>query len=148
MNPSIDKTMEILLVEDNPADVELTIEAFKARESKSNISVVTDGQMAINYLQKNAGFEEAITPDLVLLDLNLPKLNGREVLNFIKNSADLNQIPVIILTTSESHQDIRISYELHANCYITKPVDFNKFLAITDSIENFWFKTVKLPSTY
>ena len=140
--------MNLLLVEDNPGDVRLTIEAIK--ESRIyhlvNLSVVADGVEALRFLKKEGPYHEANTPDLILLDLNLPKMDGRRVLEAIKRDQDLRKIPVVVLTTSDAKQDIMKSYELHANCYITKPVDINSFIEVIRSIENFWFNIVKLPS--
>lgn len=140
--------MNLLLVEDNPGDVRLTIEAIK--ESKIyhlvNLSVVPDGVEALRFLKKEGSYHEANTPDLILLDLNLPKMDGRRVLEAIKRDHELRKIPVVVLTTSDARQDIMKSYELHANCYITKPVDINSFIEVIRSIENFWFNIVKLPS--
>ena len=139
------RTVEILLVDDNPGDIRLTQEALKDSKVLNNLNVVEDGLEALNYLRKKGKFKNEVTPDLILLDLNLPKRNGREVLSEIKNDELLKCIPVVILTISRAEEDILKSYELHANCYITKPVDMNQFVKIVRSIENFWFSIVKLP---
>ena len=138
------KPIQILLVEDNPGDVFLAKEALKESKMYSNLIVVHDGQEAMDYLiQKN--HPDAVRPDLILLDLNLPRKTGYEVLEEIKNDNRLSRIPVVILTSSEEETDIVRTYSLHANAYITKPLDLNQFIKIVDSIENFWFTVVKLP---
>lgn len=139
------RPVEILLVDDNPGDIRLTQEALKDSKVLNNLHVVEDGLEALNFLKKKGEFKNEVTPDLVLLDLNLPKRNGREVLSEIKEDELLKHIPVVILTISRAEEDIFKSYELHANCYITKPVDMNQFVKIVRSIENFWFSIVKLP---
>jgi CheY-like chemotaxis protein len=139
------RTIEILLVDDNPGDIRLTQEALKDSKVLNNLHVVEDGLEALKYLRKKGEFKNEVTPDLILLDLNLPKRNGREVLSEIKEDELLKHIPVVILTISRAEEDILKSYELHANCYITKPVDMNQFVKIVRSIENFWFSIVKLP---
>ncbi len=139
------RTVEILLVDDNPGDIRLTQEALKDSKVLNNLHVVEDGLEALNYLRKKGEFKNEVTPDLILLDLILPKRNGREVLSEIKEDELLKYIPVVILTISRAEEDILKSYELHANCYITKPVDMNQFVKIVRSIENFWFSIVKLP---
>ncbi len=150
LNPSIpmkeNKIIEILLVEDNPGDVRLTKEALKEGSVPSNMNVVMDGAEAILYLQKEGKYEDSPRPDLILLDLNLPKKDGREVLSTIKNDSSLKRIPVVVLTTSNAETDILKAYDLHANCYITKPVDFNKFIDVINAIEQFWLTMVRLPS--
>lgn len=138
--------MNILLIEDNPGDVRLAQEAFKEGNINVNLDVVMDGMEAINFLRKVGEYENALTPDLVLLDLNLPKKDGREVLSDIKADPALRSIPVVILTTSNSEQDILNSYNLHVNCYINKPVDFDRFFDIIQKIEDFWLQTAILPS--
>lgn len=146
---SMDNTrrpINILLVEDNPGDVRLTQEAFREGNIKVNIEVARDGVEAISYLRKQAPFLEAILPDLILLDLNLPKKDGREVLAEIKNDPDLKRIPVVVLTTSNAEADILKSYNLHVNSYINKPVDFDRFFEIVQKIEDFWLTTAVLPS--
>ncbi|MEL6673122.1 MAG: response regulator [Bacteroidota bacterium] len=142
------QTMNILLVEDNPGDVRLTEEAFRESnpERDINLEVVTDGEQALAYLKRIGQYTEARTPDIIFLDLNLPKKDGREVLANIKQDPALKMIPVVVLTTSEAEVDIAKSYDLYANCYITKPVDISKFIEVIRSIEHFWFRVVKLPS--
>jgi chemotaxis family two-component system response regulator Rcp1 len=137
--------IEILLVEDNPGDVRLTIEALKEGKVANEINVAADGIEALAFLRREGKYENAPKPDLILLDLNLPKKNGREVLAEIKMNPHLKCIPVVILTSSQAEKDIVTTYNLHANCYITKPVDFDQFIKVVKSIENFWFKVVKLP---
>ena len=136
-----------MLVEDNPGDVRLTEEALKEGKVINRLSVVPDGVEAIEYLRKRGDYASAATPDLVLLDLNLPKKDGREVLAEVKQDPDLRKIPVVVLTTSRDEQDILKSYDLHANCYITKPVDFEQFIRVVRAIEDFWLSVVKLPSS-
>lgn len=137
--------IEILLVEDNPGDVRLTIEALKEGKVSNKINVAADGIEALAFLRREGKYENAPKPDLILLDLNLPKKNGREVLAEIKTDSRLKCIPVVILTSSQAEKDIVTTYNLHANCYITKPVDFGQFIDVVKSIENFWFTVVKLP---
>jgi CheY-like chemotaxis protein len=139
------KPMEVLLVEDSPGDVRLTREAFKDAKVLINLHVASDGTEAMAFLKRDGGHTNAPRPDLILLDLNLPKKDGREVLGEIKESPTLKSIPVVILTTSASDADILKSYLLHANCYITKPVDLKGFLNVVKSIDNFWLSVVKLP---
>ncbi len=127
---NIIRPVEILLVDDNPGDIRLTQEAFKESKIINNLNVVEDGAEAIDFLKKIGKYENVVTPDLILLDLNLPKKNGREVLAEIKEDKILRQIPVVILTISTAEEDILKSYKLHANCYITKPVDMNQFIKI------------------
>lgn len=141
-----DRPIEILLVEDNPADVRLTMEAFKDAKVRNRIAVVNDGVNAIEYLMQRGAYVGVARPDMVLLDLNLPRKDGREVLQEIKEHPDLRRIPVVILTTSKEEQDILKSYNLHANCYINKPVDFDQFMNVITTIEEFWLTVVKLPS--
>lgn len=142
--PTLDP-IEILLVEDNPGDVRLTQEALKEGKIKNNLHVVGDGKEALAYLHREEKYKNSIRPDLILLDLNLPKLDGREVLSKIKNDPSLKRIPVVVLTTSDAEQDITESYNRNANCYITKPVDLDHFVTIVKSIEDFWFSIVRLP---
>jgi two-component system, chemotaxis family, response regulator Rcp1 len=137
--------VDILLVEDSPEDVELTKEALKEGKFANVLNVVKDGVEAIDYLKKKGKYTSAKRPDLILLDLNLPKKNGHEVLAEIKQDEDLKVIPVAILTTSESEQDVIKTYKMHANCYITKPVDLNQFIKVVKAVEDFWFSIVKLP---
>jgi len=140
-----DRPIEILLVEDNPGDVDLTMEMVEASKVRNVIRNVTDGVEALAYLRRHSPYEDAVRPDLILLDLNIPKKDGRAVLSEIKVDPDLKDIPVVVLTTSEAESDILKSYQLHANCYISKPVDLNKFATIIRSIEDFWLTVVKLP---
>jgi len=140
------RPVNILLVEDNPGDVRLTQEAFKEGRLSINLDVTMDGVEAIKFLRKEGQYENATTPDLILLDLNLPKRDGREVLHEIKTDDHLKRIPVVILTTSSAEQDILKSYNLHVNCYINKPVDFDKFFSIIERIEDFWLSTAILPT--
>ena len=139
------RPIQILLAEDNPDDIELTVEALKDSRVRNRLIVVKDGEEAISYLQGKGKYQHALRPDLILLDLNMPKKNGRDVLREIKNDPRLKRIPVVILTTSQAEEDIAHTYDLHANCYITKPVDFNQFLKVVKSIEDFWLTVVKLP---
>src|SRR5580693_3455888 len=137
--------IEVLLVEDSPGDVRLTLEAFKDAKVHVNLNVASDGAEAMDFLNREGEHANAPRPDLILLDLNLPKKDGREVLEEIKESPTLKSIPVVVLTTSASEGDILRSYKLHANCYITKPVDLPGFLKVIRSIDNFWLSVVKLP---
>lgn len=139
------RPIEILMVEDNPGDVRLTIEALKEGKVRNHLFTVEDGEQAMKYLRREDPYQEASRPDLVLLDLNLPKKNGREVLAEIKDDPELKRIPVVILTVSEAEQDILKSYNLHANCYITKPVNLDRFIEVVKSIEDFWLSVVMLP---
>jgi CheY-like chemotaxis protein len=139
------KVIDILLVEDSPGDVRLTQEALKDAKVLNNLYVARDGVEALDFLRKKGRFEHAVRPDLILLDLNLPRKNGQEVLAEIKADQELKQIPVVILTVSTAEEDIVRSYNLHANCYINKPVEFNSFLDVVKSIEDFWLSVVKLP---
>ena len=141
----LSQNVEILLVEDNPGDIRLIVEVLKEGKIHNNLSVVEDGEEALAYLRREGSYQDAIVPDIILLDLNLPKINGTEVLAEIKKDPLLKYIPVIILTTSEAEQDILKAYDLHANCYITKPVNLEQFLTVVRSIENFWLTIVKLP---
>ena len=145
VNASETRPIEILLVEDSPSDVTLTIEAFEAGKIANKLSCVEDGAEAMAYLRRQGRYSNASRPDLIMLDLNLPGKDGREVLKELKSDPALKMIPVIILTTSSSDKDVMQSYELHANCYITKPVDFKRFIDIVRSIENFWLTVVTLP---
>lgn len=140
------RPINILLIEDNPGDVRLTQEAFKEGRIPINLDVTMDGVEAIKYLHKQEKYASASTPDLILLDLNLPKRDGREVLQDIKADDFLKRIPVVILTTSNAEQDILKSYNLHVNCYINKPVDFDRFFDIIQKIEDFWLTTAILPT--
>jgi two-component system, chemotaxis family, response regulator Rcp1 len=145
MMKSTGKEIEVLLVEDNPGDIQLTKEAFVEGKVHNNLNVVMDGVEAMAFLRKEGKYRDAPRPDLILLDLNLPKMDGREVLAEIKKDEKLMTIPVVILTTSGAEEDIIKTYHLHANCYITKPVDLNQFINVVQSIENFWLTMVKLP---
>jgi CheY-like chemotaxis protein len=137
--------IEILLVEDNPGDVDLAREALENSKIRNTIHVVEDGVEAMDFLYRRGKHSSAPRPDLILLDLNLPKKNGREVLAQIKADGDLKRIPVVILTASKDEEDILKSYNLHANCYITKPIDFHQFVRVVKAIEDFWLTIVKLP---
>ena len=138
--------IEILLVEDNPGDVRLTREALKEGKVYSNLHTVKDGVEAMEFLRHQGRFSGVPRPDIILLDLNLPKKDGREVLAVVKNDADLKHIPVVVLTTSEAEEDVLKSYALHANCYVTKPVDLEKFIVVVKSIDAFWLTVVTLPN--
>jgi chemotaxis family two-component system response regulator Rcp1 len=139
------EAIEILLVEDNPGDVRLTKEALKDSKLHNNLHVVEDGVEALAFLRREGQYNAMPTPDIILLDLNLPRKSGREVLEEIKSSENLKRIPVVVLTTSDDESDILASYNLHANCYITKPVDLSRFITIVKNIKDFWFTIVKLP---
>jgi len=138
--------IEILLIEDNPGDIRLTIEIFKESKFDNILNIAEDGIEAINFLSKKGKFKDKHLPDIIILDLNLPKKHGREVLAEIKEDELFKHIPVIIFTTSQAETDIFKCYELHANCYISKPLNMIKFVKIVKSVENFWFSIVKLPS--
>ena len=140
------RSIEVLLVEDNPGDVRLTMEVLKEEKMLLHVSVVGDGEEALAFLRKEDKYASAAQPDLILLDLNLPKKDGREVLAEIKGDPHLMLIPVVVLTTSTAEQDILKTYELHANCYIKKPVDFEQFTRVVKLIEDFWFTVVVLSS--
>lgn len=137
--------IEILLVEDNMGDIRLTQEAFKEGKVRNNMAIVMDGVEAMEYLRKQGKYADVKRPDVILLDLNLPKKDGREVLAEIKIDPSLKRIPVIVLTTSKAEEDILRSYDLHANCYIQKPVDFGQFIEVIISIEHFWLSIVTIP---
>jgi two-component system, chemotaxis family, response regulator Rcp1 len=145
-NPPNLRPIDILLVEDNPGDVDLTKEALADAKVSNRLHVVDDGAKAIDFLFKKGAYADAPRPDIILLDLNLPKKDGRQVLAEIKADPCLTKIPVVILTTSQAEEDILRSYQLHANCYVTKPVDFKQFLKVVKSIEEFWLTVVKLPN--
>lgn len=148
MNRSTSGTpVEILLVEDNPGDVRLTREALKDAKVRNHLHVVDDGVKALQFLRHEGEYADAVRPDLILLDLNLPRKSGREVLQEIKADPALLQIPVVVLTSSEADQDIAQAYELHANCFVTKPVDLDQFIAVVRSLEDFWLTIVRLPGT-
>jgi two-component system, chemotaxis family, response regulator Rcp1 len=137
--------VEILLVEDNPGDVRLTREALREGKVRNNLSVVDDGVKAVQFLRREGEYADAPRPDLILLDLNLPRMSGPEVLEQIKADPELRSIPVVILTSSQAERDIVRAYELSANCYITKPVDLDQFISVVKTIEDFWFTIVRLP---
>jgi CheY-like chemotaxis protein len=139
------KPIEILLVEDNPGDARLTREALALSKVRNNLHHARDGEEAIAFLRREGHYSSAPTPDLVLLDLNLPRRDGREVLEDIKNDVSLKHIPVVILTSSQADEDILRSYRLHANCFITKPVDLEQLTKVVQGIEQFWFNLVRLP---
>ncbi len=140
------RPIEILLVEDNPGDIRLTVEALKEGKVTNHLSVAKDGQEALDCLYKRGKFSSCPRPDLILLDLNLPRKDGREVLATIKTDRDLMRIPVVVLTTSKAEEDILKSYEHHANCYITKPIDIDDFLKVVRLTEDFWLTIVQLPT--
>ena len=139
------KPIEILLVEDNPDDANLTVDALKAGKLRNRVNVVEDGVEAMSYLRREGKYAAAPRPDIILLDLNLPRKNGREVLAEVKEDPDLKRIPVVIVTTSKSEQDVFEAYNLHANCYITKPADFSEFKQVIRALELFWFQSATLP---
>jgi chemotaxis family two-component system response regulator Rcp1 len=143
--PGAGRPIEILLVEDNKGDVRLTIEGLKEGKVRNNLHVAQDGVEAMDFLRRKGPFKGAVRPDLILLDLNLPRMDGREVLAQLKSDPDFKTIPVVVLTTSRAEQDVLHSYELQANCYITKPVDLEQFITVVKSIEDFWLTIVTLP---
>ncbi len=145
MDNELSSPIEILLVEDNPGDVRLTQEALKEGKILNNLHIAKDGIEAISFLRRDGVYDNAVRPDLILLDLNLPKKDGREVLMEIKKDDKLRRIPVVVLTTSRAEEDIIRTYDCYANCYITKPVDFDQFINVIKSIEDFWLNIVKLP---
>lgn len=140
------RAAEILLVEDNPGDVRLAKEGLKESKVTNNLHVVEDGEEAIAFLRKEGEYSNAVTPDLILLDRNLPKKDGREVLAEIKTDEQLRRFPIVILTTSKAEEDVIKTYNLHANCYVTKPVDLDQFVKIVKSVNSFWFEMVTLPT--
>lgn len=142
-----DKSVEVLLVEDNPGDVRLTREALKESAITHNLNVVSDGVEALAFLRRQGKYALSPRPDIVLLDLNLPKKDGREVLTELKQDPNLRRIPVVVLTTSKAEQDIIKAYDLHANCYVTKPVDLEEFITLVKTIEDFWLTVVRLPGS-
>lgn len=144
-NPGALRVIDILMVEDNPGDVRLTREALKGAKVLHELNVVGDGEAALDYLYKRPPYQAVTRPDLVLLDLNLPRKDGREVLSTIKADPSLKSIPVVILTTSQAEEDVLRAYSLSANCYVTKPVDFDQFTRIVQAIEEFWMTVVTLP---
>jgi len=137
------KVLDILLIEDNPGDVRLILEGFSEGNIAHNIHTVKDGEMAINFLEKGMGYEDSVDPDLILLDLKIPRKNGFEVLEFIKSRSELKDIPVIVLTSSEAEDDILKSYELNANCYVTKPLDVDRYVVMVKAIEEFWITAIR-----
>ena len=141
MNP-----VEMLLVEDNPGDARLAIEALKDAKVHNNLHWVQDGVEAMDFLRRKGNYSDAPRPDVILLDLNLPKKDGREVLADVKADEDLRRIPVVILTISDAEEDVIKTYNLHANCYIRKPIDLDQFVAVVNAIEDFWLTIVKLPT--
>ena len=143
--PDVVLPVEILLIEDNPGDVRLTMEALKEAKVINNLTVLKDGMEALAFLRREGPYAKAPRPHLILLDLNLPKTDGREVLAEVKADEALKRIPVVVLTTSEDEQDVLKSYNLHANCYVTKPVDLERFIKVVRSIEDFWLGIVMLP---
>jgi two-component system, chemotaxis family, response regulator Rcp1 len=145
MNDPQGEPVEILLIEDNPGDVKLTQHALKSAKVMNRMNVVEDGEAAVEYLTRRGRYAGAVRPDLILLDLNLPKLSGREVLARIKTDDDLKTIPVVILTTSDNDHDVIESYKNYANCYVTKPIDLAQFGKVVRTIEDFWLTIVRLP---
>ena len=145
MSSQMGKPVEIMLVEDNPGDVRLTQEALKEGKMLNNLHVVGDGVEALAFLRREGEYADAPRPDVILLDLNLPKKDGREVLAEVKADEDLRRIPVVVLTVSKAEEDILKTYDLHANCYITKPLDLDQFIKVVKAIEDFWLTIVKLP---
>ena len=145
MNQTEGRPIEILLVEDSPSDTELTVEALKDFKVRNHVSIVEDGVQAMRFLRRQGPYAGAPRPDLIMLDLNLPRKDGREALAEIKGDDHLKTIPIVVLTTSRAEQDILRAYQLNANCYINKPVDFNQFLDVVRSIESFWLFVVTLP---
>lgn len=146
MTAEADGTLiEVLLVEDDPGDVLMTQEAFEEHKLRNRLTVVPDGDEALAYLRRQGRYADAVTPDLILLDLNLPRRDGREVLAEIKNDEQLGRIPVVVLTTSQAAEDVQRSYELHANAYVTKPVDFDRFISVVRQIDEFFVSVVRLP---
>jgi CheY-like chemotaxis protein len=139
------KVIDVLLVEDDPGDVLMTREAFEDNKVVNRLQVVSDGVSALTFLRKEGEFADAPTPDLVLLDLNLPRMDGREVLEAMKSDEQLRSIPVVVLTTSEAEEDVVRSYSLHANAYVTKPVDFDRFIEVVRQIDEFFVEVVRLP---
>lgn len=139
------RLIEILLVEDNPGDADLVVEVLEDSRVRNELSIVEDGEEAMDFLYKNGKFSDSPRPDLILLDLNLPKMDGREVLEKIKSDSEFRRIPIVVLTTSKAEEDILRSYDLHANAYIAKPVDINQFINVIRIFEDFWLDIVKLP---
>ena len=141
----VGRPVEFLLVEDNPGDVRLTKEALRDSKVRNNLNVLGDGISALAFLRREPPYENAPRPDIILLDLNLPRMDGREVLSTIKADPRLRRIPVVVIASSEAEQDILRTYDLHVNCYVTKPVDLDQFIKVVQSIENFWLTIVQLP---
>ncbi|HKJ79150.1 MAG TPA: response regulator [Prolixibacteraceae bacterium] len=141
------KPIDILLAEDSPGDADLAKEALEESKLKNRLYTVVDGQEALDFLFKKGKYKNVPRPDLMLLDLNMPRVDGREVLKIVKEDENLRSIPIVILTTSKAEEDIIKSYNLHANCYITKPLDLDKFMEVVHAIENFWISIVALPKT-
>ena len=139
------RTMQVLLVEDNPGDIRLTREAFNEGKLKTNLSVAQDGVEAMAFLRREGKYADAPRPDIIILDLNLPRKDGREVLSELKQDPKLRRIPVVVFTSSKAEQDILRAYDLYANCYITKPVDLEQYLFLVNNVEDFWLMVVKLP---
>jgi len=144
--PRTEQAFEILLVEDSPDDAALTVDALRDGRVRNHITVVEDGVEAMCFLRRQGPYADAPRPDLILLDLNLPRKNGREVLTEVKQDPDLRRIPVVIMTSSDDEKDILAAYNLYVNCYVTKPVDLDQFIRVVKSIEHFWFSIVKLPA--
>lgn len=138
--------VEILLVEDNPGDTRLTVEALKESKIYNTLNCVEDGQIALSYLKKEGKYKDARTPDMILLDLDLPNMSGRELLEIVKHDEKLRRIPIVVLTISESDKDVMRSYDMQANAYVRKPIDLDQFVKVIQSIEDFWFTVVKYPS--
>lgn len=146
MNISNIKLIDILVVEDNPGDARLIMEVLKTNKIHNSLTIVSDGVEAMDFLNRRGEYHSSPRPDLIFLDLNLPRKDGREVLAELKNDENLKQIPVVVMTMSQAEEDILKSYSLHANCYVTKPIDLDQFVKVVESIEEFWFSLVKLPS--
>lgn len=138
--------IKVLLVEDNPADVELTLEALGSGKLRVDLDVVTDGAAALDYLNRTGSYRGQVAPNMIILDLNVPRVSGRDVLAFVKSNEHLKRVPIVILTSSAAETDVAQSYDLGANCYVTKPLDFGAFQNIVTSLETFWFTVVCLPT--
>lgn len=145
MGSNVHDPIDILIVEDNPGDARLIREVLNSNKGYTSLHIVNDGVEVMDFLHNEGKFENAPRPDLIIIDLNLPRKDGREVLAEIKSDPDLQHIPVVVMTISQAEEDIHNTYKLHANCYITKPIDLNEFIRVIKSIEEFWFSTVKLP---
>lgn len=141
----VGRPIEILLVEDNPGDARLAQEGLREGKVRNNLHVVLDGEAAIAFLRREPPYEDVPRPDLILLDLNLPKRDGREVLQIVKHDVDLRRIPIVVLTSSQAEEDVVSAYDLNVNCFVSKPVDFEQFVQVIRSIEDFWLTVVKLP---